>query len=190
MVPKLPSRSLAEEKSELLEQARGGSAAAWEELVDRFSGLVLSITREQGLDEEDCQEAFQNTWVAFWGQIDLIREPAALASWLVITARRQAWRVRRRRFETMGEDGEHALEALEPGPADRMLGLERQLLVQEAMAELSAHCRELLARLYDEDEPTYVKVAEELDRPLGSIGPMRGRCLARLAGALERRGFA
>lgn len=191
MVPKLPSRSLAEERSELLKRARSGSAEAWEELVSRFGGLVLSVARDHGLSEEDCEEAFQNTWIAFLGQIDLIQEPAAITGWLATTAKRQAWRIRRRSREGSSEEADLSIDQAGPGPEDHALGLERRFLVHEALAELSAHCRDLLGRLFlREDEPSYGDVAAELGVPLGSIGPTRMRCLARLAGALERRGFA
>jgi len=69
--------------------------------------------------------------------------------------------------------------------------LERVELAQEmrdALGALSARCQELLKALYYEmDSPDYRRIAAKLRMPVGSIGPTRGRCLARLLDALEER---
>jgi hypothetical protein len=42
--------------------------------------------------------------------------------------------------------------------------------------------------LFAETEPSYGEISAELDMPIGSIGPTRARCLARLRrdGGLQR----
>ena len=196
MLPDPPPRSIADERAELLRRAREGSTDAWDSIVGRYGDLVLTVARDVGLSEADCEEVFQNTWVAFLGQIDLLREPPALGRWLVITAQRHAWRVWRRsigRSKESGEDQPRPAEwALDEGPSpeDMAQSLERRTLVREALEELSARCRELLGRLYlRADGRTHHEVAAELGLPRGSVGPTRMRCLANLAAVLERRGM-
>jgi DNA-directed RNA polymerase specialized sigma24 family protein len=60
--------------------------------------------------------------------------------------------------------------------------------VREALATLSERCQALLQALYyEQEEPDYRRVAEQLGMPLGSVGPTRGRCLERLLEALDSR---
>lgn len=184
-----PPPPTIDERAELLRLAREGSEQAWEDLVGRYGGLVLSIAQRLGLSAEDCDEAFQNTWLAFMAQIDLIREPEALAGWLATTARRQCWRVRRRAGDSL-EALEALLEDRGPSPQEEADRLERTALVQEAMRELSRRCRQLLSALYfGQADSTQGQVAESLGMPLGSVGPTRLRCLAKLATLLDQSSF-
>ena len=60
--------------------------------------------------------------------------------------------------------------------------------VHEALNRLSERCRRLLLALYlDQTEPSYAEVADRLNMPVGSIGPTRARCLAKLKALLGRK---
>ena len=48
------------------------------------------------------------------------------------------------------------------------------------LAELPERCRALLRVIAFADRPDYAAVAKSLGMPVGSIGPTRGRCLAKL----------
>jgi DNA-directed RNA polymerase specialized sigma24 family protein len=50
----------------------------------------------------------------------------------------------------------------------------------EHIARLSERCQALLRVIAFADRPDYASVAESLGMPVGSIGPTRGRCLAKL----------
>jgi len=51
---------------------------------------------------------------------------------------------------------------------------------------LPERCRQLLGVIAYADKPDYAALAEALGMPVGSIGPTRGRCLAKLRDALTR----
>jgi DNA-directed RNA polymerase specialized sigma24 family protein len=53
-----------------------------------------------------------------------------------------------------------------------------------AVSRLSARCQELLRIVAFAPRPDYAAVAAELGLPVGSIGPTRGRCLAKLRALL------
>ncbi len=53
-----------------------------------------------------------------------------------------------------------------------------------AIGQLSARCQELLRIVAFAPRPDYAAVAAALGMPVGSIGPTRGRCLAKLRALL------
>ena len=74
----------------------------------------------------------------------------------------------------------------EPGP-----GSEEQVIVDDerralwaAIGQLSRRCQELLRIIAFAPRPDYAAVADALGMPVGSIGPTRGRCLAKLRALL------
>ena len=57
-----------------------------------------------------------------------------------------------------------------------------------AVDGLPERCRRLLRIVAFENRPDYRELATELGMPVGSIGPTRGRCLAKLRVALMQAG--
>ena len=57
--------------------------------------------------------------------------------------------------------------------------------LDRALERLPERQRTLLRALADDEEPSYVEIAERLAMPVGSIGPTRTRILARLRESLE-----
>jgi DNA-directed RNA polymerase specialized sigma24 family protein len=66
----------------------------------------------------------------------------------------------------------------QPGCEDRVVADEQRRKLWDALAQLTPRCRELLR--IAAFVPDYSAVAAQLGMPLGSIGPTRGRCLAKL----------
>jgi DNA-directed RNA polymerase specialized sigma24 family protein len=80
-------------------------------------------------------------------------------------------------------DGDDALaELADPGldPAEQVLIDERDRTLLRHLAQLSARCRQLLRVVAMVDRPDYDTVAQAMQMPRGSVGPTRGRCLAKL----------
>jgi len=86
-----PADNDDEETRALLDAAAKGDQAAWDKLVERFSGLVWSVTRSLGLSADDATEVSQATWLCLVEQIGQI-DPDRLRAWLADTARREAAR--------------------------------------------------------------------------------------------------
>ena len=165
--------------AELLRGCRHGDAGSWDELVGRYERLVYSVALRNGLGEEDAADATQNTFVALMSALDQLQSEDRLSFWLMTVARRQAWRIAR------GRDRAVLPPAEVPDVDDPIGRWERASVVHEALHRLDSPCRELLAALYfDPDAPSYAIVAARLGRTVGGIGPMRGRCLARLRALL------
>jgi len=179
---------------ELIEACLKGSGQAWEVLLVRYQRLIYSIPLRYGLPEHDANDVFQNVSLLLWENLGRVRDRARLGPWLVITTRRECWRMMRPRRPNVTVLEESALEEILPtGPRseDEFLALEQQSQVRAAIGHLEAPCRELLSLLfYAEPRPPYNEVAEKLAIPEGSIGPTRSRCLDKLMKILENMGFA
>jgi RNA polymerase sigma factor (sigma-70 family) len=183
-----PSDSVAD----LLKRADDGDASAWNELVERFSGLVWSVARSYRLSQADASDVFQTVWLRLVEHLSRIREPERLAGWLATTARNECFRILRKTGRTIPTDDDAIFDvtdgALGTGAGtdlDRaLLADERDTVVWEQFATIPARCQTLL-RLLTADPPiAYSDISTMLDMPIGSIGPTRARCLDKLRVAL------
>lgn len=162
---------------------------AWRELVTRYSRLVYTIARRGGLREEECHDVFQQVFAALVPGIRRLRDPSCLAKWLITATRRWTARVRsdRARDPAGGDNPDRADDFV---PADLLDRLEVQHGVRQGLRELGGRCEALLEMLYLRgDHPEYTAVSHSLGIPVGSIGPTRARCLAKLRTLLIARGL-
>jgi len=63
---------------------------------------------------------------------------------------------------------------------DEILRVERDAALRAAFAELPPRCRELLSMLIRDPPCRYEDISAALGIPMGTIGPVRGRCLDRI----------
>jgi RNA polymerase sigma factor (sigma-70 family) len=179
---------------ELIEACLDGKSQAWEALIVRYQRLIYSIPVRYGLPEHDANDVFQNVSLLLLQNLARLRDRQRLGAWLVITTRRECWRMMRQRQQNPTNPGSDATESLPHDASyseDELLALERQTLVRAAVELLEAPCRELLTLLfYTDPRPSYADVARRLGIPEGSIGPTRARCLEKLMRKLEEMGFS
>lgn len=91
--------------SELMRAAGDGDQAAWNAIVDRFSGLVWSVARAHRLSGAEAADVTQTTWLRLVENLDRISDPDRLGGWLATVARRECLRhLRLRGREVMVED--------------------------------------------------------------------------------------
>jgi RNA polymerase sigma factor (sigma-70 family) len=165
-----------------LGRARAGDRAALDEIVTQLNPLLWHVVRAQGLDAERAADVVQTTWLEFLRRMAEIRSPRALSAWLVTTARREAWHVRGRARREVADPNPVLDAATDPAPVldDRLLSDERDRSLWRQWQRLNPRCRELLRIVAHVERPDYDAIAEALAMPRGSIGPTRGRCLAKL----------
>lgn len=166
--------------------------AAWAAFVDRFGPVLLAAVRRSGCTRGEEDEVVQTTWQRLYDGAPDIAEPNALPAWVLRTARREAWQVVRRRraaVEVELEAGAPRAAALTEAPDDTLARLEQVQRVRDAVDGLGGKCAPLLRALFLEAEADYVELSARLGMPVGSIGPTRQRCLAKLLTELARRGI-
>jgi RNA polymerase sigma factor (sigma-70 family) len=177
----------------LLARADAGDQAAWEELVDRFTGLLWSVARAHRLGSVDADDVVQTTWLRLVEHLDQIKEPERLASWLATTARRESLRVLgrgRREVISAVDDMEMNVADADVDSLDaRLLLAERDAILWACFRQLSERCQVLLRALSATPPPSYAEVAAALDTAMGSIGPTRRRCLDQLRELLDAAGI-
>lgn len=166
-------------RTALLEGARRGEQAAWDDLVSDFSSLVWSIARGYRLPDEDAADAVQMTWLRLVENLDRIRDAERLPGWLATTARRECLQVLRRSGREIPTFDDAPQLSVDPAPpVDTALLLdERDRAVWSAFSVLGERCRRLLRVLMASPPPSYREVSAALAMPVGSIGPTRQRCL-------------
>ena len=81
--------------TDLVTRARTGDKQAWDALVERYAPLIWSICGRYRLSRADAEDAGQSVWLHLAGQLDKIRDPAALPGWLTTTTSRECGRVLR-----------------------------------------------------------------------------------------------
>ncbi len=185
-----------ESDAELVAACRRGEARAWERLVLRFERLIYTVPRRAGLDADEAADVFQTVFVRLHEHLDALAQPERVQAWLVTTARRETLRRLRERARGVplrspaGDDDEAgAIDPVDPDPLpeDLLDELQQRHRARTALDALQEPCRSLLGLLYGADDaPPYADIAARLGMPVGSIGPTRARCLAKLRDAMEQ----
>jgi RNA polymerase sigma factor (sigma-70 family) len=159
--------------------ALAGQPGAWDRLVRRFERLLRDVGRQHRMSPADLDDAMQNTWLRLFRRMHAIREPEALPGWLATTMRRECLRMIQRPVREVLL-GDEPIADPEPAPdaLGEMLAGERRDAVRRSLVALPARHRDLMFLLTD--SLSYAEVSDRLGIPLGSIGPIRSRSLARL----------
>lgn len=172
------------------ERYRNGDPRGLEDLVQLLTPVLWHVVRAYGLERDRAEDVIQTTWLTFVRRHASIEKPAAVSSWIIISARREAWRAgRAKERATPTEDDVLATKVPDAESAESRVVLnDSQRRLWRAVDSLSERCRHLLRVIAFDDRPDYAGIAEELAMPVGSIGPTRGRCLDKLRDTLREQG--
>ena len=185
--PEVPSGPI--DPNILVRRAAEGNHWAWEGLVDQYSKLIWSMTRDFKLPESDAADVVQATWLRLLEHIDRIEHPDRIGSWLATTARHECLRhiAARKRVVLVQDNDDTLVDAIshQPEVDERLLADERAQAVREALSSLPGRWQRLLEMLMSDPPVSYLKISDQLGLPVGSIGPTRGRCLERLRELLQ-----
>jgi RNA polymerase sigma factor (sigma-70 family) len=167
--------------SSLARDAAAGDAHAWADLVRRLDGVLHTVARRYRLSAADVEDVVQTTWLRALAHVDRLKDPGAIAAWLIVTARREAMRTLQRTTRELLTDDVRAVEDLDPAcPETFAIERERSAAVHGAVERLPSRQRRLLSSMLTCPAPSYEQISTRLDMPVGSIGPTRDRALARL----------
>ncbi|MEO8128115.1 MAG: RNA polymerase sigma factor [Bryobacteraceae bacterium] len=179
---------------QLLRECLKGNEDAWNAVIDKYRALIYSVPVKQGLPPDGATDVFQEVCLSLLSGISDIREPNALAAWLIRTAWHKSvhWKRNQQRYVVEEiDDNRMAGASGQPGIPETILAeLEQEQLLRECVTGLSPRCSGLIQKLfYQSPAPHYSEVAQDLGITIGSVGAIRGRCLNKLRQRLEERGF-
>jgi RNA polymerase sigma factor (sigma-70 family) len=184
--------TLCDRASQAFSAYRDGDRSALDSLVALVTPLLWHTVRGQGLDPVAAEDVVQTIWMRLLHSGEAIRDPQTIVQWLLTASRREAWRVAKRIREEQVRTGGAGARGLEddglarlPDRPDRrpdevVLRESADQRLWEHVERLPERCRQLIRVIAFADRPDYAVIAESLGMPVGSIGPTRGRCLAKL----------
>jgi RNA polymerase sigma factor (sigma-70 family) len=181
--------------AELISRCLNKDAEAWEALIRRYQRLIASITAKFRLSPEDAADVFQLVSITLFKQLSALKRDSKLSSWFITVTVRECWKLRRKSGRNTTIDDSAWSEVADSADPDvatseaHVLMLERQQLVRTALERLSGQCQLLLRKLFYSEEISYAELSAEISMPVASIGPTRGRCLARLKLELAKLGY-
>lgn len=186
-----------------MRSAADGDQTAWNDIVDRFSGLLWATCHAYRLSPADASDVYQLTWLRLLEHLESIRDPARLPGWLATTCRRECLVLLRRNKRLLPVDDERLLYlSSDPTGGDfgsgqaadtPLLVADRDAGLWHAFQLLSERCQQVLRMLVvipENGPPSYQLAAQALGLPTGSLGPTRGRCLAQLRDLLDAEGIS
>jgi RNA polymerase sigma factor (sigma-70 family) len=179
--------TLASRAGNAFQRYRTGEPEAMGELVAMLTPILWHTVRAQRIDRESAEDVLQTTWLALVRSADSITDPRAVLQWLIVAARREAWRVLRGQSRQLPtEINEDALRSPDNElPENVIVQGSVELVLWTHVTALPDRCRELMRVIAFADRPDYAELARSLGMPVGSVGPTRGRCLAKLRASLN-----
>jgi RNA polymerase sigma factor (sigma-70 family) len=155
-------------------------------LVDADTPVMWRAARGAGLDTGTAEDVVQEVWLTLYRQADRITDAQAVLQWLLVSTRRRAWAEARRagRVQAEGDTTERMAPA-DDEPEATVLRTASEQTLWRHFRQLPPRCRALLSVVATGDRPDYAGLAAAMGVSVGSIGPTRGRCLAKLRASLE-----
>lgn len=181
--------SLAGRAGRLFDAYRCGDESTMGELVRLLTPILWHTVRATRLDAASSEDVLQTVWLTLVRKADTIAEPQAVLQWLVVTTKRESWRVSKLSARTRPED----MEATGSADRESSARTDEEVLQHDTDDRLWRHvhalperCQSLLRVIAFADKPDYADLARSLGMKQGSIGPTRGRCLAKLKVLLDQ----
>jgi RNA polymerase sigma factor (sigma-70 family) len=160
----------------------GGEAreAAWADMLRRHTPKMYGVARSFDIDQATAEDLVQTAWLRFLERSDQLRDTSSVGPWLCMIVRNEGRRlVTRRRTVPVG-DGWESRPADSPPAAEGLIKAEQAVALRSAFARLGDDCRQLLTLMMVDPPMSYDEIAAAVDRPRGSLGPTRQRCLEQL----------
>jgi RNA polymerase sigma factor (sigma-70 family) len=179
--------SLAVRAGRMFTAYRAGDGAAMSDLVRVLTPILWHTVRATRLDAAAAEDVLQTVWLSLVRHGETIAEPNAVLQWLVVSTKREAWRVSKVQDRARPEDVETTRASESDGEAEvgeQVAGAEADDVLWRHVHQLPERCQTLLRVIAFAAKPDYAQIARALGMPVGSIGPTRGRCLAKLRLAL------
>jgi RNA polymerase sigma factor (sigma-70 family) len=176
------------EESELVERARRGDTAAYEEIVQTYQGIAFRVAYVIAASAADAEEAAQDGFVKAYRALGCFRPGAPFRPWLLRIVANEARNrrrsaVRRERL-ALRTAAEQASGDAAPSPEAAVLVAEERETLLQALEHLRDEEREVISCRYLLDL-SEEETAAALGLRRGTVKSRTSRALARLRMHLE-----
>ncbi len=178
---------------ELLESFLAGDEAAFSEVVQRHTGLVINVCQRILRQPSDAEDAFQATFLVLARKARSLKWQDSIAGWLHQTARRTALKLRAmsaRRRDVEGQAAQQRTAGAETqtaNPASQVAICELGEILDAELAALQDRFREVIL-LAQVEGLTRDEVAERLGITVATVKDRLERGREQLRSRLLRRG--
>lgn len=170
-------------ESELLERLKDGEPAAFDILINRFSGEIYSLLFRLTENAEEAQDLTQESFLRVVQSVKNFRGEASLKTWIFRIAINQArnrrrWWLARRQNLTFSLDAPQHDDSLglretltddsQISPEEDILQREQSAWLRKALQELAPHFREAVV-LRDIEGLSYEEIAVALQTSIGTV---------------------
>src|SRR3954470_12516111 len=146
-----------------VQAAQDGDEDAWAILVRRFDRMLRRIGQRYRLAPGDVDDVAQATWLRAYAHLHALREPAAIAAWLAMTARREALcRLQNPTREILTDDIALFERASDASPEAEAIAADRREVLQRAMGTLPERHRRLMLMIASQESPDYQTISKRL----------------------------
>lgn len=172
----------------LMAQVAEQDHAAFTELFDRLSPMVLGVLVRLLRQRAVAEEALQETFLQCWLQAEAYRpEQSSPRAWLLMIARSRGLdRLRRERSRGQREETVERLQdrrAVLPIGTARLESVELRQRVEDSLSRLPPEQSACLSLVYGEDL-SHTEVAQRLAAPLGTVKSRIRLGMSKMAAAL------
>ena len=171
---------------DLVERHRYGDEAAFEEIYDRFGGMVYNLAWRLSNDPEEAADLTQETFLRIHRHLGKFRGGSTLKTWIYrIALNHCRGRLgRKRSWLPLAEETERTLPDPRRGPEERALAHDAERRVASALAALPRRYAEAVV-LCDLEGLPYQEIAEVLGVRIGTVRSRIARGRERLRRVLE-----
>ena len=179
---------------ELIRRCLHHESGAWNDVVDRFLGLVYHVVQHtadmrsfplKAQDKEDlAAQVLLHIIENDYASLKQFRGKSSLASYLTVIARRTCVQQLARRAAAMEAQQRHAAaqaEELDEAPRPRKAGLETLEEVSKLLKKLPNRERTVV-RMFYLDGRSYEEISSQLNIPVNSVGAILSRARKKLRG--------
>ena len=169
---------------------RYGDPAAFEEVYERFAGLVFGLALRMSGDPEEAADLSQETFLRVYRHLGRFRGGSSLKTWIyrvTVNCCRSKLRRRRRRAFERSVDSLEQLPDGRSGPEEQALGHDLGRRFAAALGELPVAFREAVL-LRDVEGLSYGEIGDVLGVRIGTVRSRIARGRERLRGLLEEDG--
>lgn len=196
-VPLLSTEDWAAQDAEreLIVQAKNGSAAAFEQLVERYGTRIFRLAQNITRHRQDAEDVVQNAFVQVFKSLPNFRGDASFYTWLRrITVNEALTKLRRRRSNEVSIDEPvevddalipREIEDWGPNPEQSYSQQELRMILDTTISELDPGYR-VVFQLRDIEGLSTEEVAEVLDMTASAVKTRLQRARMKLRNSLDK----